>query len=81
MTSGPRELSDREMEVARLIAEGLTDKEIAAILCISAWTVKSHLDRIAAKLEVNKARNRRIAITLHVERTENPPASPTALAS
>jgi len=74
-------LSAREMEVARLVAEGLMDKEIAPILCISVWTVKTHLDRIADKIGANKARNRRIAIAVFIERYENPQPPPSALSA
>jgi DNA-binding NarL/FixJ family response regulator len=56
------------MEVARLVAEGLLDKEIAAILRLGAGTVKSYLDRIAAKIGAKT--NRRVAITVWIERAE-----------
>ena len=45
-------LSPREREIARMVAEGLPNKSIAAILDISSWTVGSHLRRIFAKLGV-----------------------------
>ena len=47
-------LSDREMEVLRLAARGLGDKEIAAALSIAETTVKGHLRSIYAKLDVQK---------------------------
>ncbi|MEV4631027.1 response regulator transcription factor [Micromonospora sp. NPDC049523] len=43
-------LSDRETEVVRAIARGLTNREIAAELFISLSTVKSHVSGIQAKL-------------------------------
>ena len=46
-------LSPREQEIARLVAKGLPNKTIGAILDISAWTVATHLRRVFAKLEVN----------------------------
>jgi DNA-binding CsgD family transcriptional regulator len=45
-------LSSREREIARMIAEGHTNKTIAAVLEISSWTVSTHLRRIFAKLGV-----------------------------
>lgn len=44
------ELSGREIEVLRLVADGKSNKEIGDLLGLSALTVKSHLARIARKL-------------------------------
>lgn len=44
------ELSAREVEVLRLVADGRSNKEIGEELGLSALTVKSHLARIARKL-------------------------------
>jgi DNA-binding NarL/FixJ family response regulator len=44
------ELSGREIEVLRLVADGQSNKEIGELLGLSALTVKSHLARIARKL-------------------------------
>jgi non-specific serine/threonine protein kinase len=46
---GPGELSARERELVRLVAQGRTNAEIAAELYISVRTVGSHLDRIRDK--------------------------------
>jgi DNA-binding NarL/FixJ family response regulator len=46
-------LSDRELEVLKLIAQGETNRGAAARLFISEATVKTHLVHIYAKLEVN----------------------------
>ena len=43
-------LSSRELEVADLVARGLTNREIAERLIISTRTVESHVDHIKAKL-------------------------------
>ncbi|OYO10004.1 DNA-binding response regulator [Enemella evansiae] len=46
------ELTDREAEVLRLIAEGRTNPEIAADLVLGVSTIKSHVNAIFAKLGV-----------------------------
>lgn len=43
------ELSDRQLEIAQLVAAGLEDKEIAKELNIKYGTVKNHIDRIRLK--------------------------------
>lgn len=44
-------LSPREVEVVRLVAEGLTNKAIGQLLSLSALTIKNHLARIGRKLD------------------------------
>jgi DNA-binding NarL/FixJ family response regulator len=46
-------LSDRETEVLGLLAQGMSNKEVAAALFISRATVKSHIENILRKLEAN----------------------------
>jgi len=50
-STGP--LSQRELEVLRLVAAGHTNREAAARLFITEATVKTHLLNIYAKLDVN----------------------------
>jgi DNA-binding NarL/FixJ family response regulator len=45
----PDGLTDREAEVLRLIADGLSDAEICSHLYVSEATVKTHINRIFAK--------------------------------
>jgi len=45
-------LSDREIEVLQLLADGMSNKDIAANLYISAQTVKTHIAHIFNKLGV-----------------------------
>ena len=45
-------LTPRECEIARLIASGMSNKSIGAVLDISTWTVAAHIRRIFAKLGV-----------------------------
>lgn len=52
-STGATALSVREREVVRLVAQGLTDAQIAAQLIISPRTVTTHLTSIYNKLGVN----------------------------
>jgi two-component system, NarL family, response regulator len=46
-------LTERELEILRLVAEGKANKEIAAVLGVTEGTVKSHVSSITAKLGVS----------------------------
>jgi DNA-binding NarL/FixJ family response regulator len=47
-------LTNRQLEIVRLIEQGLTNKEIARRLCIELPTVKNHLHNIFEKLDVHR---------------------------
>lgn len=49
----PNELSPRELDVVRLIGQGLSNKEIGGRLQLSDKTVKNHVANIFVKLNVN----------------------------
>jgi NarL family two-component system response regulator YdfI len=51
--AAPDDLTPREMEVLYLLAEGLSNKEIARRLGISDHTVKTHVDAILSKLDAH----------------------------
>ncbi len=57
-------LSARELEVLKLVAEGLTNAQVAERLFVSPRTVNAHLNSIYHKLEV---RSRSAAVRLAVE--------------
>ena len=45
-----KDFSDREIEIAKVMTSGLSNKEIAAILFISEGTVKNYVSNIYSKL-------------------------------
>lgn len=51
--SSSDKLTEREREVARLLAEGKSNKEIASALSITTRTVETHRANIMRKLELN----------------------------
>jgi len=66
----PINLTDRELEVLKAVAEGQRSKEIAAHLNISERTVKAHLASIYGKLGVD-SRAAAIAVASHKGLLEN----------
>jgi DNA-binding NarL/FixJ family response regulator len=49
--AGQKALTPRQLQLIRLVAEGLTNKEIAANLNLSQFTVKNHLRRVMRQVE------------------------------
>ena len=47
-------LSKKERDIVLLISQGLTNREIASIVCISEKTVKTHISRIFRKMNVSR---------------------------
>ena len=64
-TAAFEDLTDREIQVLRLAAEGATNTEISGILSISRHTVKSHMDHIFNKLGVNDRTQAAVWATRH----------------
>jgi len=63
--AGESDLSARELDVLRLVAQGNPNKEIAARLSVGEETVKSHVANILAKL---RAKDRTHAVTIGLKR-------------
>ena len=51
--NGNRPLTDRELEILRLLAAGSSTAAIARDLSISSTTVRNHVQRIITKLQVH----------------------------
>ena len=73
---GIQSLTRRELEVLKLLAEGLSNDEIAARTFISERTVKAHVTSIFAKLKVNNRVKAALAIIRRGAPSPAPAASP-----
>jgi DNA-binding NarL/FixJ family response regulator len=63
---GPEQLTPRELEVARLIGRGMTNREIGRALGIAEQTVKNH---VSDALDRSGTRSR-AALAVHVSRVD-----------
>lgn len=62
-------LSRKEKEIVLLISQGLTNKEIASISCISEQTVKTHISRIFRKMNVSR-RSQLVPLAMKLKMSE-----------
>ena len=65
-------MTKREREIMNLIAEGLSNKEIAQRLSIATYTVKSHVHNILEKLALHS----RLQIAAYTHKAGGLPAAP-----
>jgi NarL family two-component system response regulator LiaR len=72
LSSGPEPLSERELDVLHLIAEGLSNQEIADRLVISERTARNHVGRILAKLHLEN-RTQAALYAMHEGLAKAPP--------
>jgi ATP/maltotriose-dependent transcriptional regulator MalT len=70
--AGLESLTDRELQVARLAAEGKTNPQIAAELFLSQKTVETHLRNIFHKIDVSS----RVALARAIERADRTAGTP-----
>lgn len=62
LSPAPEGITEREWDVARLVAQGLANPEIGASLFMSVATVKTHLGRLCQKLQVTNRVQLAIAV-------------------
>jgi len=67
-----RDLSERELQVLALVAEGKTNAEIGEVLMLSEKTVRNHVSTILSKLDLtNRIEAATYAVRHHIERYVN----------
>ena len=63
-----KDLSERELQVLALVAEGKTNSEIAEVLFLSEKTVRNHVSVILSKLDLtNRIEAATFAVRHHIE--------------
>lgn len=72
----PAGLTAREVEILRLVARGLSNKQIAAILSISPKTVANHVEHVYAKIDVSNRAGAGLFAVRHGLLPEEEPVEP-----
>ena len=74
------ELTSREAEVARLLSEGLSPREIAGLQSLKLSTVRTHIARARAKLEARSIADLvRVVLTRAARRERRGRAGPQSV--
>jgi two-component system, NarL family, response regulator LiaR len=73
----PGDLTERELDIIRLVAEGRSNREIAETCFISEKTVKTHISHVLAKLELKDRTQLAIYALKHGLADDSGPASPS----
>ena len=63
-------LTARENEVLRLLAKGMSNKEIASVLVITEKTVKAHVSSILSKLNLSDRTQALYAVKMELYKTK-----------
>jgi len=71
---GKEALTDRELGIIRLVAEGMTNKEVGTRLGISPATVKCHMSHIFRKLQIKRRAKLAQALSRQAARPDIPSA-------
>jgi DNA-binding NarL/FixJ family response regulator len=74
----PGDLTERELDITRLVAEGRSNREIAETCFISEKTVKTHISHVLAKLELKDRTQLAIYALKHGLAGDPDPPSPSA---
>lgn len=79
-TDSQPSLTPRERDILRLLAQGLSNKEIAAQLCLSAKTIKNRVSEILSKLGLHNRTQAAIWAVEHElnDREQGPRENPGA---
>jgi non-specific serine/threonine protein kinase len=67
-------LTERERDVAQLVASGLSNRSIAEMLMLGTRTVESHVSRILSKLQLTSRAQLAVWVNRRMEPATNPPS-------
>lgn len=74
------DLTPRQLQVIRLIAEGLSNREIAKWMRLSLHTVRHHVEGVLQRLQVRSRRDAELLLRHYVQASARRPAGPLRVA-